>query len=451
MTGENGKPAGPASAKSLPPVEAPNVRMILQLFIVPGLLVALVIGFILVFFGGVGVGPRSPSDFISGLGSQSGHKRQQTAHDLAQYLPRQAELREDVGFALDVADLLDKEMKLQKVNPPKPDRNGEVMDLLEYLPAVVGNFQVPVGLPLLEELVRTNADKLQVQLNLLRFRNALIAIGMLGARLKEFDANPPEVRERQLAALAREAGDEPGRKLWAKQALNYLQRRQAHRQAGSKEPLADDLGLVPTLTIGARGGDEMGRKLAVLALANWDEKGTEELLREMTNPGGVIEVFEDNDQARALREIRYNAALALARRGSPLTPVPIVLETLDAAKLQELYPDAKTSPAFSLMVKALRDLKAGRVANPALWDQHPEVQEAVRKLANYPAVVIQTEATRLLGQKPPDPPQPPSFGSQILLMVGLAGSIFLFLGMAAAARIWRRPAAQPSPVTSSSP
>src|SRR4051794_15117803 len=106
--GSNGPPPPP---NALPAVEAPNARLIVQLFLVPGILVALVIGFILLFFGGVGGGPQTPDEFLSGLNSPTGIQRWKTAQDLAQVLPRRPELRTDPKFALDMADFLQSELK----------------------------------------------------------------------------------------------------------------------------------------------------------------------------------------------------------------------------------------------------------------------------------------------------------------------------------------------------
>lgn len=444
MASENGLPAGSPPAQPLPPVEAPNVRMILQLFIVPGLLVALVIGFIVVFFGGVGAGPQRPAEFIAGLSSLSGHKRQQTAHDLAQALPRKPELRADAKFALDVTELLERERQAAKAAPPDQKKDEDLMDLLEYLPAVAGNFQAPVAFPVLEDLLRQNADKLQDQTARLRFRNAIVAIGLLGSRLAEFDAQSPEAKARILAELKKEAGDKPGRPYWADLAHQFLKNRMERQAASANAPMSDGLGVVPVLTLGARANDEMSRKLTVLALANWPVAGSDELLRQMTNPGGGIDIFEDADQERGLREIRFNAALALARRGSPLTPDDVVLDALDEAKLNKLYPDAKTSPAESLVLKALRDLREGKKADPEGFARKAAIQEAVKKLGSSPSVAIRMEATKLLGEAPIGLPQPPSMNRQLLLMIGLAGSIFVFLGIAVIARWRRKPEAAPS-------
>src|SRR5207302_7649724 len=102
--------------------------------------------------------------------------------------------------------------------------------------------------------------------------------------------------------------------------------------------------------------DELTRKYTILALANWDEPGADRVLRQLANdqsdlPDDAFEKSEEGpvneqDRARGMREIRYNAALALARRGSPLTPWRLVLEILDESKVQRQYAaDAKPSQA----------------------------------------------------------------------------------------------------------
>lgn len=431
----NGSPptAEPGASGALPPVEAPNVRMIIQLFVVPSILVVVVMGFILLFFGGVGAGPRTADQFIEGLNSPSGHKRQQTAHDLAQVLPRHRELRHDAKFALDLTDMLQRELKAPRPGgpDPKPGSPDAVLNQLDYLPAIVGNFSVPVAMPLLTEIVRANIEGKDQAL--VRARNAIVAIGNLGHRLREFDRLPAEDKEKVLVQLRQEAGKQPGRATFAQEAYEYLQQRM---QAG-QQPLADPYGVVATLSLGARANDELTRKYTIIALANWQAPGVDELLRQLADVGPDLTVFENADAERGRREIRYNAALALARRGSPLTPDRIVLETLDEAFLAKAYPNPTTSPATQLMLKALNDLEEFKRQNPAGFAQKPDLMAAARKLANSENMAVQIEARRLLDGDAPAAVAPNHFSRQLLLMTGVALGVLFFLGLAVFAR-WRR-------------
>ena len=430
--------AEPGAAGALPPVETPNVRMIIQLFVVPSVLVVVVMGFILLFFGGVGAGPRTAEQFIEGLNSPSGHKRQQTAHDLAQVLPRHRELRHDAKFALDLTDMLHRELKAPRPGPePKPGGPDAVLNQLDYLPAIVGNFSVPVALPLLTEIVRANIEGKDQAL--VRARNAIVAIGNLGHRLREFDQLPNEEKEQVLLQLRQEAGPQPGRSTFAQEAYEYLQT----RMLAGKQPLADPYGVVATLALGARANDELTRKYTIIALANWQAPGVDELLRQMTDVGPDLTVFENADAERGRREIRYNAALALARRGSSLTPDRIVLETLDEAFLAKVYPNPATSPATQLLLKALNDLEAFKRQNPAGFAQRTELLAAARKLADSENLAVQIEARRLLDGQAPPAVAPNHFSRQVLLMTGVALGVLFFLGLAVFAR-WRRSSPPPA-------
>ena len=65
----------PQPADELPPVEPPSAGFILQLFLIPGILVALVVGFIWVFFGWLGSGPQTPEEFLQGFRSGKDRSR----------------------------------------------------------------------------------------------------------------------------------------------------------------------------------------------------------------------------------------------------------------------------------------------------------------------------------------------------------------------------------------
>ena len=67
----------------------------------------------------------------------------------------------------------------------------------------------------------------------------------------------------------------------------------------------------------------------------------------------------------------------------------------------------------------------------------------MKKLAGNQAVAIRMEATKLLGGAGGDAPQPPSLNRQLLIMIGLASGIFLFLAIGVFARWRRKPAAEP--------
>jgi hypothetical protein len=465
MSDNNSSSHGTPHDRSLPPVEQPNARLIVQLFLVPLILVLLVIGLIVLLFGGLGAGPQTPKEFKDGLNSPSEVKRWKTAQDLAQILPRNAELRSNVEFALDLADLLDRE----RTKPPpilsdkekKSDPN-QVPDMLDYLPAVVGSFRAPVGLPLLQDIVEGNETKLDDRGYRVRFRNGLFAIGLLGAQLKEFDHLPAEQRDAIVAKLKDATGPEAGRKTWARLAHEYLTERV---KAGPGKEAKDVFGVVPTLRRGAKSSDEMARKFTVLALAHWRVPDADALLFQMATDTSALKYYgvndpgedeqegkkqkspytEQEDHDRALREIRYNAALALARRGSERTPWNVVLETLDEEKLKKIYQkDNQAAPAPSMIIVALGALRECRRTNPQLLVEQKEVQASVQQLTASKNQAVRIEAERYLGGSPEEAVQPGHFSRQVLLMAGMALGVFLLLGVAVFKR-WQRSAPYPAP------
>src|SRR5262245_31451882 len=100
-------PAPTEPAKGLPPVAPPSGRLIIQLFLVPGLIVAIVV------LGLLGIGylfgsRHDPDHFLRQLDSDNADIRWRGASDLAQSLkrPESVALRSDVKFALDLSERL---------------------------------------------------------------------------------------------------------------------------------------------------------------------------------------------------------------------------------------------------------------------------------------------------------------------------------------------------------
>src|SRR4051794_14335236 len=101
-------PSPPSTTPAgLPPVTPPSGKFILQLFLVPGLIVALVVGLLLAvtwMFGSA----RTPEAFLKKLDDPNPEVRWRAASDLAQTLPRDKQLSTNAGFALKLADRLQK-------------------------------------------------------------------------------------------------------------------------------------------------------------------------------------------------------------------------------------------------------------------------------------------------------------------------------------------------------
>src|SRR5437016_63424 len=97
-------PAG-EPAKGLPTVTAPSGRHIVQLFLIPGLIVAGAVS-ILLGFSWLAGGSRSPDQLLKNIDSANADIRWRAANDLAQVLKRDDALAADIGFALKIAERL---------------------------------------------------------------------------------------------------------------------------------------------------------------------------------------------------------------------------------------------------------------------------------------------------------------------------------------------------------
>jgi len=204
--------------QGLPPVKPPSARFIVQLFLIPGLIVA---GLVLVFvFGGLSwVGTSSPATFLSKLDSSNPDIRWRAAHELAQVLkrPESLELASNPDFALDIAqrlrkalvELEDAELKAKiklastireieadtQLNKEAKDQRADQAatvawhqlrpqrDLVLYLTSCLGDFTIPVGVPILCEMAIQDKGA-EIKGLSLRRRRAVWSLANLGENIK---------------------------------------------------------------------------------------------------------------------------------------------------------------------------------------------------------------------------------------------------------------------------
>lgn len=447
----------------LPPVKPPSAGFILQLFLVPGVLVAGIVAFIWIFFGWIGAGPRTPEQFMGELQSETASRRQKAAADLAQLLPRDEALAGNAQFALDLAGLLDAERKKDPppVSPKNPQEQAGI-DQSIFLAIALGRFQVPVGMPLFQEIMRDPRNERISELGpRLRVRNAVWAVSLLGESLAKFDALPDARKDQMTDALRQEAGPGPersGRQKWAQEALEYLRyRRQRPDTPREGRPADDPFALARVLQITAESADEMTRKHTALALAQWNEPGTEQVLLDLCagHREELLTHFENSDQDRGKREIRYNAALALVRRASRAARQDLLLEALDEKKQRDFYAQRQKGMEDYVVLFALQAVGAMKQKDPKLFTENADLVAAVEKLTESPNVKIQVEAKKVLGRgSGASGTTIAGLPKQTLLIVAVGGGVALLLALAVFAR-WRRhvtplaPAHGPSPSTRS--
>jgi hypothetical protein len=281
--------------RGLPPVAPPSGRFIVQLFLVPGLIVALAVVILLGFRYLVG-GSHTPDYFLNQLKSNNSDVRWRAASDLAQVLKRaeSVSLRADAKFALDLADRLataldeleseekavaerikglpakEKERAWSKLTPQR--------DYAQYLAAALGDFVVPVGVPVLCRIALHTASPDEIS-NTLQRRKAVWALGNLGENRKGFKRLSTAEQTAILTLLKKEAKGTHPRAGWARTALYYLDEKDT---AAGKDVVEVDL----VLTQCAGAEDRFLRAQVALALGFWYSPRAESTLLQLAHDDG---------------------------------------------------------------------------------------------------------------------------------------------------------------------
>jgi hypothetical protein len=329
----NDSPGQPA--QGLPPVKPPSGRFILQLFLIPGLIVA---GLVLLFvFGGLAwIGTSSPESFLSRLDSNNPDIRWRAANELAQVLkrPESLELASDPKFALDIADRLeaaltelteqeykskkvldkklveiqldpnlkneDKEQRKEKERTAAGRKLAPQRNLALYLISCLGDFTIPVGVPLLGEVAMNNQG-FEPKGLILKRRRAVWALANLGDNVQRHyfgkNAKPEdkvlsnEQKAAILAQLKKEAAGDGNRAKWARTTYGILEK---------LHPSGVDKAL-EICALGQRrkikpADDIFLRELVALALNFWDGDRVEPTLLQLARDNGHGKRFEINEE-----------------------------------------------------------------------------------------------------------------------------------------------------------
>ena len=274
----------PEPTKGLPPVKAPSGRHIVQLFIVPGLIVAVAVT-ILLGFSWLAGGSRSPDKLLENIQSDNPDIRWRAANDLAQVLKKDDKLASDPSFGLKLASHLKKAMaELNRLEKEQADLAADATSkektsarnrltaqehYVQYLGACLGNMSVPVGAPLLEELARNGCGSGDPRV-LLR-RQAVWALANLGDGQKRY-AKLSDDRKREIhQKLEQEAeSTSPDTASWARTTLKYLDHK------GS-------LGVIEALADCSRDEHDIFlREEVAHALTFWEGEAPEKELAEQT-------------------------------------------------------------------------------------------------------------------------------------------------------------------------
>lgn len=259
----------------------PSGRMIAQLFVVPGLIVAGAV-VILLGFSWLAGGARTPDGFLDGLKNGNPEVRWRTASDLAQVLQRDVNLASNVEFGTElVKRLQDALADVAKPVPLKPKdveeskRRSAAQDWhnyqirrseAQYLAACVGNLSVPVGATVLGDMAKQKLSADEKTDAILR-RQAVWALASLGNNRQRFDRLSDDRKKEILAELDRQSGRGGDSGGWSKAATEIL------RNEGSG-------GVITALAKGATADDPFLRKQSALALSFWPGNKDENLIAE---------------------------------------------------------------------------------------------------------------------------------------------------------------------------
>ncbi|MFL5342267.1 MAG: HEAT repeat domain-containing protein [Gemmataceae bacterium] len=274
-------PAEPT--KGLPPVQAPSGRHIVQLFLVPGLIVAGAVT-ILLGFSWLAGGSRTPNQFVKNIDSANPDIRWRAANDLAQVLKRDDKLAADPAFGLQLTErytrALDEMDRLEKARAELPASAGDKdvssatktlndqRAYVQYLGACLGSLSVPVGAPALIDTAKNGRGSDPMFRTLVR-RQAVWALANLGDSMKRYQ----KLSESQKAEVVRKleeeaASDNPTTRNWAQAALAWVKDRRS-------------LGVIAALAVCA--GDDHDvflREQAAHALGFWEGDADEQRLAE---------------------------------------------------------------------------------------------------------------------------------------------------------------------------
>jgi hypothetical protein len=347
----------------LPPVKPPSGKFIAQLFLVPLLIVVGIMGLFFTMRGLIGIGgPQTAQQFLNNLDQTNADVRWRAAQDLAQVLPRDDKLASNPKFALDLADRLRQTLKdcgtgEAKLAELKVKQSGSDEDqkafnkakseldasqeYAHYLAASLGGFSVPVGMSLLKEMA-LDENGHNPEATARRRRQAVWSLANLGVNLRRFDNLTPAEQQSALLTLEEEATGSGERGKWAKAALEWLDDRRSGRPRGLEDRFltlaeADDPGLremvAHALNFWSGGPEENRRIEETLSRLSYDSGKGDERREQRENP-------EDGRRSVTRKpgaEIRYNATIALARRGSNRVRMGLLEEMLDESSLQETF------------------------------------------------------------------------------------------------------------------
>lgn len=281
----------PASPRDLPPVEPPSAGFILQLFVIPAVIVAVLI-VVVALFGKLAEGSRDASSYVRAIRSSNANVRWRAAYELANLVRNESNLAEDPRLLGELTQTLDDEL-----NSASPDEAT-----LQYLAAALGAFKVVEGRPVSGRTVDPLAS-LSEALKEGRPLAVRVAAAESLARLSAGQGGSLEAPG-AAAALAKAAGDsDADLRQRAVFALGFFQGNEV--QDALRKSLDDS--------------DRLVRYNAANALARRGDAAAVATLREMLTPADLESVVRTENAAETqsrVETIQLEALAALNAAGT---------------------------------------------------------------------------------------------------------------------------------------
>lgn len=322
----------PPPLADLPPVEPPSASFVVQLFVIPAVVVAVVI-MVWLLFGKLAGGERDPAEYVRRLRDASGDWR--SAFELASLIQNDSKLASDPRLLGELTDLLTSELDAKTVDT----------QLTVYLIKTIGAFQTRDA---------TLADG--------RTRDP---IEPLAAALQPKYELP--IRMEAAASLAKQAA-----------------------RAGTGGGL-DDSRAVTALAQAAGAEDPELRQVVVYALGFFGGEESAKVLR--------ARLREDDN-----RYVRYNAAVALGRRGD-VAAAGTLKEMLSTDQLTSVV-DLPSKTEQQNKIEAI-EMEALQAVQSSLSSGSVELARSLRPeveaLTRSGLVSIRTQAQEVLQKLPTGP------------------------------------------------
>ena len=325
----------PLPPDDLPPVQPPNAGFLVQLFLVPGVIVAIIV-LVWLSVDWLAHQDSDPKQYVEGLRRDTPDVWQK-AENLAEMLRNdRGELKNDGRLAAELAAILN-----ERIDAAKTDEAS--INLRVYLSSALGQFNTPEGLPTLHKAASTQRDEKELAVR----RAALDAIGILLVNLQAAPVGqasgptkPAEASSDSAARLGSVVGD-------LRQTL--------FAAARDPEPV---IRLRAAYVLGILGGDGASQRL--------------------------VKLLDDPSP-----DVSYNAATALARHGD-VRSIDRLLEMLSPDQSKAVEGEEKNlqeEKRTVILLNGLRAVDQLATANPTA--DLSRLQKAVDELqdAPYPLAV----------------------------------------------------------------